>query len=115
MEILMNITTFTKTLTLFVFALFIVAADNITRSLPNGTDLTALSCGDSIVFIGDLTRDVIEKCGEPINKTQFIDQSGDVWIYRFDQGDHVFFLAFVDGQLQRIFDVSCLDDNTDCR
>lgn len=58
MEILMNITTFTKTLTLFVFALFIVAADNITRSLPNGTDLSALSCGDSIVFIGDLTRDV---------------------------------------------------------
>jgi len=54
----MNITTFTKTLTLFVFALFIVAADNITRSLPNGTDLSALSCGDSIVFIGDLTRDV---------------------------------------------------------
>lgn len=115
MEIPMNITTFTKAIILFALALFIVAADNIARALPEGTDLPALSCGDSIVFLGDLAPDVIEKCGEPIKITQFTDQPGVVWIYRFEQADHVSLLAFVDGQLQRILDVSCLDDNTDCR
>jgi Protein of unknown function (DUF2845) len=115
MEIPMSITTFTKTLALLVLALFIVAADDITRTLPDGTDVSALSCGSSIVFIGDRAPDVIEKCGEPITRTQFIDQPGDFWIYRFDQANHVSLLAFIDGQLQRIFDVSCLDDNTDCK
>ena len=111
----MGIKSFTKTLILFALALFIVAADDIARTLPDGNDVSALSCGDSIVFIGDRAPDIIEKCGEPIKKTQFMDQPGDVWIYRFDQGDHVYLLAFVDGQLQRILDVSCLNDHTDCR
>jgi hypothetical protein len=115
MEILMNITTFTKTLALFVLVLFIVAADNITRTLPEGTDVSTLQCSGDIVSIGDLSQDVLEKCGEPINKTQFKDQPGRVWVYQLDQADHVFYLAFAGGRLERIFDVSCLEDNPDCQ
>ena len=111
----MSITTFTKTLTLLILALFIVAADNIMRTLPDGTDLSNLMCSVDIVSIGDLSRDVLDKCGEPIRKTQFIDQPGRVWVYQLDQVDHVFYLAFVDGKLERILDVSCLEDNPDCK
>ena len=111
----MNITTCTKTLALFALALFIIAADDITRTLPDGTDLSNLMCSGDIVSIGDPAQDVLKKCGEPIKKTGFIDQPGIVWVYQLDQVDHVYYLPFVDGQLQRIFDVSCLDDNTDCQ
>ena len=110
----MSITTFTKTFTLFVFALFIVAADDITRPLPEGTDVSTLRCSGHIVYIGDLSRDVLEKCGEPIKKTQFKDQPGHVWVYRLDQTDHVFYLAIVAGKLERIYDVDCLQNNPDC-
>ena len=111
----MNITTFTKTLALFVLALFIVAADDITRTLPDGTDVSELQCSVDIVSIGDLSQKILKNCGEPIKKTRFIDQPGIAWVYQLDQEDHVFYLFFVDGQLQRIFDVSCLDDKTDCQ
>jgi hypothetical protein len=110
----MKFTTFTKTLTLLVLALFIVAADNITRMLPEGTDVSSIKCSDNLVSIGDLSRDVLEKCGEPIKETQFTDQPGRVWVYRLDQTDHVFYLAFADGKLERIYDVDCLQNNPDC-
>ncbi|MGA8180323.1 MAG: DUF2845 domain-containing protein [Desulfobacterales bacterium] len=111
----MSLTTLTKTLTLFIFAFFIVAADNISRTLPDGTDVSALQCSVDIVSIGDLARDVLKKCGEPIKTTQFIDQPGRVWVYQLNQVDHVYYLAFVDGKLERILDVSCLEDNPDCK
>jgi len=114
MEVLMSITPFTKTLTLFVLALFIVAADDITRTLPEGTDVSTLRCSGHLVYIGDFSRDVLEKCGEPIKKVRFIDQPGRVWVYHLDQADHVFYLAFIDGKLERIFDVRCWEDNPDC-
>ena len=110
----MKFTTFTKTLTLLVLALFIVAADNITRMLPDGTDVSTIKCSDNLVSIGDLSRDVLEKCGEPIKETRFTDQPGRVWVYRLDQTDHVFYLAFVEGKLERIYDVGCLQNNPDC-
>lgn len=104
----------TKTLTLLAIAFFILGADNITRTLPEGTDVSTLRCSGHLVYIGDLSRDVLEKCGEPITKTRFIDQPGRVWVYQLDQVDHVFYLAFIDGKLERIFDVRCLEDNPDC-
>ena len=110
----MKFTTFTKTLTLLVLTLFIVAADNVTRMLPDGTDVSSIKCSDSLVSIGDLSRNVLEKCGEPIKETQFTDQPGRVWVYRLDQADHVLYLAFVVGKLERIYDVDCLQNNPDC-
>jgi hypothetical protein len=111
---MMKFTTFTKTLTLLVLALFTVAADNITRMLPEGTDVSTISCSDNLVSIGDPSQDVLKKCGEPIKETQFTDQPGRVWVYQLDQTDHVFYFAFVDGKLERIYDVDCLQNNPDC-
>ena len=104
-----------KIFTLIAIVFFILGADNITRTLPDGTDLSTLMCRGNIIYIGDLSRDVLKKCGEPIKKTRFTDQPGRVWVYQLDQVDHVFYLAFIDGKLERIFDVSCLVDNTDCK
>jgi len=72
---------FTKTLALFVLALFIVAAGDIMRKLPDDTDLSSLMRSGDIVSIGNHSQDVLKKCGEPIRKTQFIDQPGIVWVY----------------------------------
>ena len=114
-ETMKKFTTITKIFTVIAILFFILGADNITRTLPEGNDLSTLMCSDNIVYIGDLSRDVLEKCGEPIKKTQFTDQPGRVWVYQLDQVDHVFYLAFIDGKLERIIDVSCLEDNTDCK
>ena len=61
-------TTITKIFTVIAILFFILGADNITRTLPEGNDLSTLMCSDNIVYIGDLSRDVLEKCGEPIKK-----------------------------------------------
>ena len=108
-------TTKTKIFTLLSIVFFILGAENITRRLPDGIDLSSLMCGGNAISIGDLSQDVLEKCGEPIKKTRFTDQPGRVWVYQLDQVDHVFYLAFIDGKLERIIDVSCLENNTDCK
>jgi hypothetical protein len=114
-EVLMKLTIFTKTLTLFAIALFIVAADDITRDMiPEGTDVSSIRCSGSLVSIGDLSRDVLEKCGEPIREFRILDEPYHVWVYRLGQIDHVFHLFFIDEKLERIYDVKCLQDNPDC-
>lgn len=108
-------TTKTKIFTLLSMVFFILGAENITRRLPDGIDLSSLMCGGNVISIGDLSQDVLRKCGEPIRRTRFLDQLGDVWVYQLDAVDHVFYLAFVREKLDRIYDVSCFDDDTDCK
>ncbi len=111
----MKLTTFTKTLTLFAITLFIVGADYMTRDMiPKGTDVSSIRCYGRVVSIGDLSRDVLQKCGEPIRKTRILDEPYRVWVYRLDQSDHVYYLAFLQEKLQRVYHVKCGQDNPDC-
>ena len=111
----MKFTTFTKTLTLFAITFFIVGADYMTRDMiPKGTDVSTIRCSGTLVSIGDLSRDVLQKCGEPIKETRILDEPYRIWVYRLSQSDHVYYLAFMHEKLQRIYDVKCWQDNPDC-
>ena len=61
-------TTKTKIFTLLSIVFFILGAENMTRRLPDGIDLSSLMCDGNAISIGDLSQDVLEKCGEPIKK-----------------------------------------------
>jgi hypothetical protein len=68
----MKFTTLPKTLTLLAIVFFILGADYITRDMiPPGSDVSTVRCNGRLVSIGDLSRDVMQKCGEPIRKTRF--------------------------------------------
>ena len=47
-----------------------MAADYITRDMiPDGTDVSNIRCDGRVVSVGDLSTDVLQKCGEPIEKS----------------------------------------------
>jgi hypothetical protein len=100
----MKFTTLTKTLILLGIAFFILGADYITRDMiPRGSDVSTVRCSGSLVSIGDLSRDVLQKCGEPMRETRILDEPYRVWVYRLGQSDRVYYLAFLYEKLQRIY------------
>ena len=96
------------------FALLTVFAEKSNsidfRSLA---DQSSLRCSNGVVAIGDLDRDVREKCGEPLQIGRRQD-FGPVWIYNEDQGNFMYYLAFLNGNLQRIVGTPCSPDDPDC-
>jgi len=76
-------------------------------------DQSSYRCEGGVVSVGDLDRDVRGKCGDPLEigrKQDF----GPIWIYYADQASFMYYLAFLNGKLQRIVGAPCSPDNPDC-
>lgn len=80
---------------------------------PRGTDYNSYRCSGSLVSKGDHIRDVIETCGEPIREDKVSNQPHRIFIYQFDQS-HVYYFAFLNDRLTRIYAVSCQQDDPNC-
>ena len=78
-------------------------------------DLSNLRCPGGIVSIGDFSRTVRKKCGEPISETCADSEPFKVWVYRFGQSKYIYYFNFVNDRLQRIQSVKCWSDNPDCK
>ena len=76
-------------------------------------DQSSLRCSNGVVGIGDLDREVREKCGSPLQIGRRQD-SGPVWIYHEDQANYMYYLPFLNGKLQRIVSAPCSPDDPDC-
>ena len=76
-------------------------------------DQSTWRCPGGIVAIGDSSRDVKNKCGNPIDVVQ-VQDIGPVWIYRFGQSKFMYYLAFQNGNLQRIASASCRNNDPEC-
>ncbi len=76
-------------------------------------DQSSLRCSDGVVAIGDLDRDVREKCGSPLRIGSRQD-FGPVWIYYEEQSNYMYYLPFLNGRLQRIVSSPCSPDDPDC-
>jgi hypothetical protein len=63
-------------------------------------DQSSYRCPGGVVAIGDLDRSVREKCGDPLEIGRRQD-FGPVWIYQSAQGNFMYYLAFLNGRLQR--------------
>ena len=76
-------------------------------------DQSSYRCSGGIVAVGDLDRNVREKCGDPleIGKRQ---DFGPIWIYYENQAKFMYYLAFLNGKLQRIVGAACSPDDAAC-
>ena len=76
-------------------------------------DQSSFRCSGGIVAVGDLDREVREKCGKPlmIGRRQDV---GIIWIYYEDQDNFMYYLPFMHGRLQRIVGAPCNPDEPHC-
>lgn len=100
----MKFTTIPKTFTLLAVLLFILGADYITRDMiPPGSDVSRVRCNGGLIYTGDFSREVLEKCGEPIRETRISGEPYRIWVYQLGPSRHVYYLAFIHEKLQRIY------------
>jgi hypothetical protein len=76
-------------------------------------DQSSYRCSGGIVSVGDIDRDVREKCGDPLEIVRKQDY-GPIWIYYEDQADFMYYLEILNGKLQRIVGSPCNPDDADC-
>jgi hypothetical protein len=96
------------------FVLLVIIVDK-SHSLEFRTlaDQSSYRCSGGIVAVGDLDRDVRKKCGDPLEIGRLQDY-GPIWIFYEDQANFMYYLAFLNGKLQRIVGVPCSPDEADC-
>ena len=76
-------------------------------------DQSSYRCSGGIVALGDLDRTVREKCGDPLEIGRRQD-FGPIWIYHSPQQKFMYYLAFLNGKLQRIVGAPCSPDKPEC-
>ncbi len=97
-----------------VFAFLIVFAEKSHSVDFNSlADQSSYRCSGGVVSVGDLDRDVREKCGDPLEIGRRQD-FGPIWIYYEDQANFMYYLAFLNGKLQRIVGAACSPDDEAC-
>jgi len=76
-------------------------------------DQSSYRCSGGVVSVGDSHRDVRGKCGDP-QETARLQDYGPIWIYYQEQATFMYYLAFLNGKLQRIVGAPCSPDDPDC-
>ena len=104
-----------NTIYLGVVLVFLLAAPQFLNAvnIDNLADQGTLRCSGGIVATGDLDRTVLQKCGEPV-EVQHKQDVGPVWIYRDGQSKWMYYLTFLNGNLQRIVSAPCDSNDYDC-
>jgi len=101
--------------TFFCSPPLVVAENDLAQDMQQGIDISSLRCGDNIITIGESSQNVISKCGEPVRKTSTVQDPFEIWIYRFNSSNAIYYLSFSGESLERIIDAECWADNPDCR
>ncbi len=93
--------------------LFIFGDNSHAIDFRSLADQSSYRCSGGVVAVGDLDRNVREKCGDPLEIGRRQD-FGPIWIYYEDQAKFMYYLAFLNGKLQRIVGASCSPDDPAC-
>ena len=93
--------------------LILVADESYCFDIMNLRDQSSLRCPGGIVARGDSDIDVQRRCGEPL-KIASRQDFGPIWIYHFRQGRFMHYLAFQNGNLQRIASAPCNPNRPEC-
>ena len=98
-----------------VILAFLLAVPQILYAIDifNLADQSTLRCSGGIVATGDSDRAVLQKCGEPLD-VQSKQDVGPVWIYHIGQSKFMYYLAFLNGRLQRIVSAPCSVNDYEC-
>ena len=76
-------------------------------------DQSSYRCSGGVVSVGDSEGDVREKCGDPLEIGRKQDY-GPIWIYFHEQATFMYYLATLNGKLQRIVSAPCSPDDAGC-
>ena len=93
--------------------LILVADESYCFDIMNLRDQTTLRCPGGIVARGDSDIDVQRRCGEPL-KIASRQDFGPIWIYHLGNGRFMHYLAFLNGNLQRIASAPCNPNRPEC-
>ena len=93
--------------------LLIFTAPSYGLDISSMTDQSTWRCAGGVVALGDLDRDVRDKCGNPIEVAR-VQDFGPIWIYQPGQSKFMYYLAFQNGKLQRIASAPCRNNDAEC-
>jgi hypothetical protein len=88
--------------------------DTVIDLPPEGSDISSHRCDGGIVSVGDHFRLVAEKCGDPVDRGNMPHRKYDVWVYHTPGANFVYYFAFFNRNLQRIYSVSCNKNDPYC-
>lgn len=95
---------------------FIAGSDYIWRDrISKGADRSSYRCDNGLVSQGELMRDVLAKCGEPMRETRIQLEPYIVWIYPESNGEYIVYFGFTHERLNRIYVTRCWDENPHCQ
>jgi len=93
--------------------LIIFSEESYSLDIYSLADQPSLRCSGGLVALGDSDRSVRQKCGEPLDIAAKQDY-GPIWIYNIGQSRFMYYLAFLNGKLQRIVSAPCSTSDIEC-
>ncbi len=93
--------------------LMLLADKSYCLDIMNLRDQSTLRCPGGIVARGDSELHVQRRCGDPLKIADRQD-FGPIWIYHFRGGRFMYYLAFLNGNLQRIVSATCNPNRPEC-
>lgn len=97
-----------------VLLLLMLSADrSYGLDIMNLRDQSTLRCPGGIVARGDSELHVQRRCGDPL-KIASRQDFGPIWIYHFRGGRFMYYLTFLNGNLQRILSATCNPNRPEC-
>ena len=93
--------------------LIIFSGEAIAIDIYNLADQSTVRCSGGIVAVGDSERIVEEKCGDP-RDVQKLQDVGIIWIYQIGLSKFLYYLAFRNGNLERIVSAPCSVNDPEC-
>ena len=91
-----------------------LAGQSVAIEIDFSNDHSSIQCTDGIVQVGELRQGVLEKCGEPVAVTPEQADGYDVWIYQVGASKFMYYLGFLNGQLDRIVSKPCVNNDPNC-
>ena len=79
-----------------------------------GNDHSSIRCTDGIVQVGDLQQQVLDKCGDPVAITPGDSDSYNIWVYQAGASKFMYYLGFLNGQLEKIVSQPCINNDPNC-
>ena len=75
---------------------------------------SSIQCTDGIVEVGDQQQQVLDKCGDPAAIAPGDSDSYNIWIYQIGASKFMYYLGFLDGQLEKIVSEPCINNDPNC-
>ena len=91
-----------------------IAGHSVAIEINFSNDHTSIQCVDGNVQVGEPRQVVLDKCGEPVAVTPEQSDGYDVWMYQLGASKFMYYLGFLNGQLDRIVSRPCVNNDPNC-